>query len=386
MFNLLKFARKSLRKFALVGATLALAACDVTLSGGGDAPDGPVTVALLVPYGSSTPGDTEIARSLENAARLAVADLGGKSVNLKVYNTAGSASTAAAMANKAAAEGASVILGPLRADAANAAAVAVSDDNLNVLAFSNNTSIAGGNLFILGNTFENTASRLLRYAGAQGRTRIVVVHPRTPVGQIARNAIVNASKGTPVSIVGDGAFDFSQEGIVAAVPRIASTIQSSGATGVFITSDSTGALPLLAQLLPERGVSPSVTKYLGLTRWDRPSQTLGLKGLQGGWFALPDPSANAKFVERYRGAHGGSPHVLAALAYDGIAAIGSLASKGKAVSGSNLTQSAGFAGANGVFRLKPDGTIERAMAVAQVTNNQVQIIDPAPKKFRRGGF
>jgi ABC-type branched-subunit amino acid transport system substrate-binding protein len=389
MFNLFGFARKGARLIAALGTAAALAACDVTLptvtgpaqSGGG----GDVTVALLVPYGSATPGDQGLARSLENAARLAAADLGG-SVTVKVYATAGRAGTAAQVADQAIAEGADVIVGPLRSDAANAAAVAARDDGINVLAFSNNTSIAGGNLFVLGNTFDNIAGRLMRYAGSQGRSRVVVVYPQTPVGQIARGAIVRAASGTNVQIVGDGSFEFSQEGIAAAGPQIAATVRASGANAIMLTDDSAGALPLLAELLPTSGVSPEVVKYMGLTRWDVPPQTLALSGLQGGWFALPDPALAARFRARYQSAHGNSPHPLAALAYDGVAAVGALAAKNQAMTAGNLTQTAGFAGVNGVFRLKSNGTIERALAVAQVTNSQVRIVDPAPKSFGRGGF
>ena len=76
------------------------------------------------------------------------------------------------MADKAIADGAQVIVGPLRSDAANAAAVAARDDNVNVLAFSNNPTIAGGNVFVLGPTFDNTARRLVGYAKRNGRDRI----------------------------------------------------------------------------------------------------------------------------------------------------------------------------------------------------------------------
>jgi len=390
MFNLLGGARKGARAVMALVAAAALSACDVDLNNinlpGGEKQSGAVNVALLVPYGSASAGDQGLARSLENAARLAAADLGEGKVNITVYNTAGQASTAASMATQAVAAGADIILGPLRSDAANAAAVAFSSSDVNVVSFSNNTSVAGGNLFVLGNTFENIASRLMNYAGAQGRSRVVVVYPQTPVGQIARSSIVKATQGTNVQIVGDGAFEFSQEGIVRAIPRIADTIKSSGATAVMLTSDSTGALPLLAQLLPEQGVSPSVTKYMGLTRWDVPQQTLSLPGLQGGWFTLTDPGPVAQFNSRYRSAHGTSPHPLAGLAYDGIAAIGALQAKKLAMTRGNLTQSSGFKGVNGVFRFKADGTNQRALAVAQVSNNQVKVIDPAPKSFGFGGF
>lgn len=388
MFNLLGIARKGARLVAAFGFAAGLAACDVGLPtvGGGDRINGDtVTVALLVPYGSPSAGDEALARSLENAAKLAAADLGGE-VTVKVYRTAGQAGTAARVADQAIAEGAQVIVGPLRSDAANAAAIAARDDGVNVLAFSNNTSIAGGNLFVLGNTFDNTASRLMRFASAQGRSRVVVVYPRTPVGQIARSAVVNATSGTNVQIVGDGGFEFSQEGIAAAVPRIAQTVQSTGANAIMLTDDSAGALPLLAQLLPEQGVSPSIVKSIGLTRWDVPPQTLALPGLQGGWFALPDPALASQFNARYQSAYGQAPHPLAGLAYDGVAAVGALASKNLSASGGNLTQNSGFAGVNGVFRFKRDGTIERALAVAQVTGGRVQIVSPAPKSFRRGGL
>ncbi len=390
MFNLLGFARKGARLIASLGFAAGLAACDITLptgiGGGGEKlGDGNVTVALLVPYGSPTPGDEGLARSLENAARLAANDLGGK-VDIKVYRTAGQAGTAAAVTDQAIAEGAQIIVGPLRSDAANAAAVAARDDNVNVLAFSNNTSIAGGNLFVLGNTFDNIAQRLMRYAGAQGRSRVVVVYPRTPVGQIARSSVVKATAGTNVQVVGDGSFEFSQEGIASAIPTIAQTVTSTGANAIMLTDDSAGALPLLAQLLPEQGVNPAVIKSLGLTRWDVPPQTLALPGLQGGWFTLPDPQLAANFNARYQSAYGQAPHPLAGLAYDGVAAVGALAAKNLKASAGNLTQTSGFAGVNGVFRFKGDGTIQRALAIAQVTNSRVQIVDPAPKSFSRGGF
>ncbi|MEM8824779.1 MAG: penicillin-binding protein activator, partial [Pseudomonadota bacterium] len=41
----------------------------------------------------------------------------------------------------------------------------------------------------------------------------------------------------------------------------------------------------------------------------------------------------------------------------------------------------GFAGTNGVFRLRGDGTIQRALAVAQIVNRQAQVVSPAPRSF-----
>ena len=115
---------------------------------------------------------------------------------------------------------------------------------------------------------------------------------------------------------------------------------------------------------------------------------MALPGLQGGWFAIPDPGIKASFEGRYSAAYGASPHPIAGLAYDGIAAIGALVKSGQsdALTRSALTQGSGFVGVNGVFRQLSDGTNERGLAVARIQNNQVSVIDPAPRSFGGAGF
>lgn len=124
----------------------------------------------------------------------------------------------------------------------------------------------------------------------------------------------------------------------------------------------------------------------GLTRWDQPSARLQLRGTQGGWFAIPDTAMKAQFDQRYRQAYGETPHDLGALGYDGVAAIAALVRAGKrnALTTAGLTQNSGFAGIGGAFRLRRDGTNERALAVATIRNNQLVVLDPAPRSF--GGF
>ncbi len=383
-------ARRGVMMMAAMGA---LAACEpVDTSLGRSAPvintSAPVPVALLVPRGSGNASDEVLARALENAARLAISDLGDVAIDLRVYGTAGSAATTQQVALQAVADGARIILGPVYGENANAAAVAVASSGVNVLAFSNNTSIAGGNLFILGPTFDNTADRLARYAVRQGKGRTVVVYSEDVSGRAGRAAVEAALARNGGTAVGAISHEFSQNGVVQAIPQIVSAVRSGAADSVFMTADTAGALPLLTQLLPEAGISPATTQYIGLTRWDIPSQTIDLPGVQGGWFALPAPEMSARFSSRYEAAYGESPHPIGGLAYDGIAAIGALISSGRsdALSRASLTQSAGFQGVNGIFRLLPDGTNERGLAVAQIRDRQVVVIDPAPRAFGGAGF
>jgi len=391
MFAVFTTARKAAMTVLAFAAAALLTACDESTIGGGGPTintSEPVPVALLVPQGSGQGGDAVLAQSLENAARLAIADLQNVRIDLRVYDTKGDAVTAAAAATTAVNEGARIILGPVYAEAANAAGLAVSGRNINVLSFSNNATIAGGNVFVLGPTFDNTARRLAGYAARQGKRNIVIVHGNDVAGQLGRNAIQRALGETGTREAGVVGHELSQQGVIDAVPMIRDTVQTQGADALFLTATTAGALPLFSQLLPEAGVSPQATQYIGLTRWDIPAQTLELPGVQGGWFALPDPVLAQQFRDRYAHSYGGPPHPIGGLAYDGIAAIGALVGAGKsnALTGAALTQSAGFRGVGGIFRLRPDGTNERGLAVATIQNKQVIVIDPAPTSFSGPGF
>jgi ABC-type branched-subunit amino acid transport system substrate-binding protein len=392
MFAVLTPARKlGLRILAILGF-FALVGCDGVPASNFGGPSintsAPVPVALLVPRGSGQAGDDVLAQSLENAARLAMGDLNGVVIDLRVYDTAGNAQQAANQAELAVSEGAKIILGPVYAQSANAVGLAVANKGINVLAFSNNPSIAGGNVFVLGPTFQNTANRLAQFAAAQGKSKFLIVYSQDVAGEQGRAAIENAVGRSGASVVASVPYQLSQQGVIASIQPIRSAVNTSGADALFTTATTAAALPLLTQLLPEAGVDPTKTQYIGLTRWDIPSQTLELPGVQGGWFALPDPGKSNTFQSRYVATYGASPHPIGGLAYDGIAAIGALVGAGNsdALTGAALTQPAGFQGVNGIFRLLPNGTNERGMAVATIRDRQVAVIDSAPSSFGSAGF
>jgi ABC-type branched-subunit amino acid transport system substrate-binding protein len=309
-------------------------------------------------------------------------------IDLRVYDTAGDATVAASVAQQAVDDGAKIIIGPLYAEAANAAGTAVADDGINVLSFSNNTTIAGGNVFVLGKTFDNTARRIVSFAAEQGKKRAMVIHSDGIDGQMGLNAFQGAAADTNLRIVSAQSFELTQESVVNTVPLIRASAEIEDVDALFLTSSSAGALPLLAQLLPEAGLDPANVQYVGLTRWDIPPQTLELNGLQGGWFAVPDLTRTQNFSAQFQEQFGNRPHQLASLAFDGIAAIGALAQAGfdDILTREALTQPSGFQGVDGIFRLKDDGTNERGLAIATVQDKQVLIIDPAPRSFAISGF
>jgi ABC-type branched-subunit amino acid transport system substrate-binding protein len=380
---------KKVQSFVAMSALALLTACGAnipTTTGPKVDASKPIPVALLVPQSSE--GTAQIASDLENAARLAAAQLDDLEIDLRVYDTAGDATVAASVAQQAVDDGAKIIIGPLYAEAANAVGTAVADEGVNVLSFSNNTTIAGGNVFVLGKTFDNTAARIVSFAAEQGKERAMVIHSDRIDGQMGLNAFQAAAANSSLRIVSAQSFELTQESVLNTVPLIRASAEIEDVDTLFLTSSSAGALPLLAQLLPEAGLDPANVQYTGLTRWDIPPQTLELSGLQGGWFAVPDLTRTESFATQFQEQFGNRPHQLASLAFDGIAAIGALSQAGfnDILTREALTQPSGFQGVDGIFRLKDDGTNERGLAIATVQDKQVLIIDPAPRSFAISGF
>lgn len=379
--------RRLLRLIGAMACVGALAACDPAAFGvAGQSAGGRVPVAVLVPAGASDPNVAALGQNLANAARLAAADLEGVEIDLRIYDTAGQADRAGQLAQQAIDEGASVIIGPLFADGANAAGLVAARAGIPVLSFSNNTAVAGGNVFVLGPTFDNTANRLMDFARRQGKSRVLVMHGETEAERAGRDAIVRAAQVHGITVSAVTSFAMSQEGVVAAVPGVVAQAGSTGADLLFLTSNTDTALPIITQLLPENGLPPGEIQYAGLTRWDVPASAVSLPGVQGGWFAVPDTAAFSRFASRYSETYGAPPQAVAGLGYDAVAAVGALAGAGRRISTETLVQSRGFAGASGAFRLLQNGGNQRALAIATIENQIVRIIERAPTSFGGAGL
>lgn len=100
-------------------------------------------------------------------------------------------------------------------------------------------------------------------------------------------------------------------------------------------------------------------------------------------FAAPDPSGFRAFAGRYRARYGQDPVRTATLAYDGVALVAALArTQGpQRFSAETLTNPSGFAGIDGLFRFRADGTNERGLAVMKVASGGAQAVAGPPKSF-----
>ncbi len=369
-------------------------------------PTGPPKLALLLPLS----GDAQpIGDDMLSAAELALFDVGPNDLVLLPRDTTGTADGAVAAARDAIGAGAELVIGPLFGSATKAVAPVAQAANLRVLSFSNNSSVAGGNVFILGFRPEEQVRRVTGFALGRGLRRIGLLAPDDAYGQLAVGAFRRAmasepgSPGEPATATypANGSDpsgivrSFLQSGGAVIPAPDASPPASSpaaarptgGGTAAYdaiLIADGGERLKQIAALLQFYEAETGSAQLLGTRRWQEDPRMLTDPTLRGAWIAGIDPQAETGFRDHFRAVFGHDPNPLTGLAYDATALAVLISRTDRAFGQASLTDPQGFAGHTGIFRLLPDGTTEHGLAILELSPNGPVVVDPAPKTFAAG--
>jgi len=158
--------------------------------------------------------------------------------------------------------------------------------------------------------------------------------------------------------------------------------QALGQADSLLLADDGESIVATADALTAAGANLRNIQMLGTGLWDNP-RVFASASLQGGLFAAPDPSGFRAFAGRYRTRYGAEPVRTATLAYDSVALVAALARTqgGQRFTADMLTNPSGFAGIDGLFRFRADGTNERGLAVMRVASNGSVPVAGSPKSF-----
>ncbi|HET8543346.1 MAG TPA: penicillin-binding protein activator [Pseudolabrys sp.] len=379
---------------SVVATGLLVAACTTQLGGGGTAPlagepaaaaqatDGQVRIALILPL--TAQGNAGLAaQSMKNAAEMALAEFKVSNVQLLVKDDGGSPQGAQSAAQQAILEGAEIIVGPLFAQSVSAAGQVARSRNIPVIAFSTDASVAARGAYLLSFLPETDVRRIVSYAASRGKRSFAALMPDNAYGTVVEAAFQQevARHGGRVVVLEKYPHDANRTAeAVRRVAQAASQIDS-----IFIP-DSPDAVPQVVQALAANGVDLKRVQLLGTGLWGDDTRISSEKLLDGGWYPSPEQTGFRNFSGRYRARYGQDPVRTATLAYDAVALVAALVkTQGmQRFSEQVLTNPSGFAGINGVFRFRPEGTNERGLAVLRVTPSGGQVISPAPKSFAPG--
>ena len=339
---------------------------------------GKLRVALLLPL-SGPPAS--LGQAMLDAAQMALFDIADDRLELLVRDSGGSAAVAGTAARSAVADGARLILGPLLAAEVEAVKPVAQGAGIGVVAFSTATQLAGNGTWLMGFDPRQEIQRVVLYAHQHGRNRFAALAPSSPYGDIAVATLRDAVAIAGASVARISRYDPQAINLAPAVQAFA----TGGADfDALLIAEGGAKLKALAPQLPFEGIDPDQVKFLGTGLWAEPG--LGTEpALQGAWFAAPDPETRADFEKRFKDLYQRPPPLLATLGYD-AAALAAVLARNRDFSAASLTNPSGFAGLNGIFRLLPDGIVERGLAVLEVHRTGVTVVDPAPQTFQRATY
>jgi ABC-type branched-subunit amino acid transport system substrate-binding protein len=343
--------------------------------------EGQVRVGLILPL--SAPGNAGVAAtSMKNAADLALAEFKNPNIQLLVKDDGGTPQGAQAAAQQAIGEGAEIIIGPLFAEAVRAVGATARQRGIPVIAFSTDVSAATRGVYLLSFLPETDVKRIVDFAISRGKRSFAAMLPDSAYGAVVEAAFQQEVSRRGGRILALEKYPPDPGKMAEPARRVA---QAAAHVDSIFIPDGADAVPQVVQALAASGVNLKREQLLGTGLWDDP-RIFSTPTLDGGWYAAPDPGGFKSFSGRYRARYGQDPVRTATLAYDAVALVAALV-KTQGVqrfSEQVLTNSSGFAGIDGVFRFRPDGTNERGLAVMRVTPSGSQPVSPAPKSFAPG--
>lgn len=340
---------------------------------------GPVRVALLLPV----TGDlANVGISMANGARLAMNFIQsnpnvGQNITLVLKDTRGDAATASRMASEAVREGASLILGPLRAEGVRSAGAVARSAGVTMIGFSNNSGAAAPGTYLLNVLPEAEVRRSLSYAKSQGRQAFAAIVPNTDFGRIQDGAFRQAI--ADLGLNARAVYSFSNETEARqAVEQVAPLIQAGQIDAVFLPDRATA--PSFGSLLESTGTDRNSFTLVGSADWNNDPAIAQNAYLIGSVYPAIDEAGMRALLPDYQRNFGGAvPHPFATIAYTAtLLANSSALSQGTPkYDRTQLTRASGFNGRDGLFRFLADGRSEYALTIKQVVAGGASIVDTA---------
>ena len=394
---LFKAARLRLAQLSAVGLTgLALAACSMGGMGGfsggqgsggpGALPlaagqtfgSGPVRVALLLPL-TGDPALSTVGISMANAAQLAVEYIEKtptlqKNITVVLKDTGDAPAGASQAASQAVQEGASLILGPLRAEQVTAAGAVARAAGIPLIGFSNNSGAASPGVYLLNVLPEGEVRRSLGYVKNQGKRAFAGIFPKTDFGRIQEGAFRQAA--ADLGLNARAVYNFSsEEEARTVVGQLVPLLQQGQIDTLFLPDRATA--PSFGVMLEEAGIPTGTVQIVGSADWNADANITNTPYLSGAVYPAVDDAGYQALLPEYTARFGTTPHVLATVSYTAtiLANATSLAMGTPKYDRAQLTLAGGFNGRDGVFRFLSDGRSEYALVIKQVTLGGATIVD-----------
>ncbi|MHA6299559.1 penicillin-binding protein activator [Devosia sp. CAU 1758] len=330
---------------------------------------GPVNVALLLPL-SGDPALAQLGIALANASRLAIAFIEanpniGENITISLRDTGDSAAGATSAASAAIDEGAKLILGPVKADQVTAAGALARASGIPLIGFANNGAVAGPGVHVLNVLPETEMKRAVIFLREQGRRGPAGIFPATPYGEALATAF--RQQAIAAGFNPGAVYTFSDLSEAQGIVNQAKPMTETGMIDALFLPDRASAATF-AGLLMQSGINMGEVQLVGSADWANDPGLLANPALIGAIFPAVDEAGLNAIRADYANRFGGVPPQMATIAYTAtiLANVNTLSLATPPYDAALLTNPAGFAGRDGLFRLNANGKSDYALVIRQI--------------------
>jgi len=329
----------------------------------------PLKTALLVPL---TGQHAKLGSAVEQACELALFVKKASNFDLAIYDTQSTAVGAQEAMKKAITDKCTAVVGPIFSDDIMAIKTLARAQATPLFSLSNNTAIADNNTYVLGLSPLDQSITILDYAQQHNVDNILTVLPQNQLGQAIAGEIKKNALQTQIIF-----YDPKQ---LSSLQPITQAIQKGHIKGLFIPEGG-AALARIISALVYSDINLKIIQLLGSSLWDEPA-TKGNPSLQGAWITTPDPVHYERYESEFKKNYAVTPPKVASIGYDAIALL--ITAKKhfdtQALTPANITDARGYLGANGIFKLLSNGSVQRTYSIMKLQSSKLIKLDVATSK------
>lgn len=371
-----------------------------------------IKIAVMLPL--SGPHE-KLGKALFNSMQLALFDHADPRIHLVPFDTQGNEYESITQAKNIIEENYSIIIGPVFSKNVEAIKPLIKDHNIKIISFSNNAEIAGNNVFLIGLDIKEQVRAVTNYAYDQGYRYFTAILPSNDYGSTIVTELRRVAYLKDITVL-KSEFYSQQTSLDKNIRNIARVIKEYPAkdessqlepeTEQQSTTDGSTQIvdanfaknnEKIAILIPEGGkmlqsilelmhkynIPQEKVQLIGLNNWYDGTNYKD-KYMTNAWFTdIPHENYDL-FLNYYQSYFYATPPRIAALSYDALSVVTSLAGldeQSPNFSSEMLTQEIGFNGISGVFRFRDTGISERLLAIYGIESGEVVKISPEAPLF-----
>ena len=256
-----------------------------------------------------------------------------------------------------------------------------------MIAFSTDSSVAARGVYLLSFLPESDVDRIVDYAIAQGKRSFIALVPDNAYGNVVEASFVSMSRARAAASSRSNAIPTSAFGLHGSLQNV---VQAAGTADALFLPGEGDIVAAGGAELATAGVDLKRLQLLGTGLWEDP-RIAAAPDVAGRLVSRARPECAEQF-----------PHVRRRVTARATTAIRCAQRRwptmrlrwsaalvktqgARGLTNEVLLNPSGFAGIDGVFRFRQDGTNQRGLAVMRVTPNGGQVVSPAPRSLADRG-